>query len=259
MWATHEAVGTLDRVRGLSKSLWATRGAFGVRGPLGGCPQGRHFHRRPFGRSDGGRLSLDGSPALGAGGSRAAWTGQRVARCVAVRSGKGANGHPGELAERCRGWGGSGGPPCREALGWQGATQLAFAWPRGCRGRVCWPGPGRHCPSPFVGLECRLGGRHVARRVASTGPRAWSPAGLREPKGRPPALGPAAAASPCLRRRLRPCETRSGGECARTRPGRGSRAWSAGDAGCTSPRCTRRSPCAPPRGSPMSGGRSAPS
>ena len=48
-------------------------------------------------------------------------------------------------------------------------------------------------------------------------------------------------------------------DVARTRSGRGSRAWSVGAAGCTSLRCTRRSRLWPRRASATIAGRSAPS
>ena len=61
----------------------------------------------------------------------------------------------------------------------------------------------------------------------------------------------------CRRVRRASRRARRGG--VRTRPGRGSRGWSAGGGGCTKPRCTRSQLPLPGRGSATSGGRSAPS
>ena len=100
--------------------------------------------------------------------------------------------------------------------------------------------------------------RAVATRRLVGGSRAGR--GEKAQGGRRPPLSPATAAPlPCLRRLLRPPEVRSRSGPARTRRVRGSRAWSAGGAGCTSPRCTRRSPSAPRPWWPRCVGRSAPS
>jgi len=151
----------------------------------------------------------------------------------------------GWLAERCS----PGAPGRRSASPRHARPGRCTDVPRGrrqhARAAVC-----RQPPRTRAVATRRATVASSARRARRAGRRRRAVAGL----------SPATAAPlPCLRRLLRPPEVRSRGGPARTRRVRGSRAWSGGGAGCTSPRCTRRSPSAPRPWWPTCVGRSAPS